>query len=196
MVGIAAWVVIVSVGMVGVWRYKLTPKAPGEAPASWPKGSIIPQAPGEATLIMLAHPKCSCTRASLSELSRLMADVHGRATAHVLFVKPDGVPAGWEATDTFRSAAAIPGVVVHVDDDGAEARRFGATVSGYVLAYNTDGTLIFHGGITGARGHEGDNAGRQRLTALLTAGIADRRDSPTFGCDLDSAESARSDRAN
>jgi hypothetical protein len=188
MIAIAAWLAVVLSGMVAVWRYKLTPTAPHEPPERWPTASLVAPTPGGATLVMVAHPKCSCTRASLAELSRLMTDVHGRATAHVLFVKPAGVPAGWEATDTMRMAAAIAGVAVHVDYDGVEARRFGATVSGYLLAYDASGRLIFHGGITGARGHEGDNGGRRRLVALLTTGTADRADSPTFGCDLEGAE--------
>jgi hypothetical protein len=174
--------------MTALWRYKLTPTAPGDPPPAWPAASLIPRAPGQATLVMLAHPKCSCTRASLAELSRLMTDAHGRAHAHVLFVKPAGVANGWERTDTWARAAAIPDVSVHVDDGGIEARRFGATVSGYMLAYDADGRLIFHGGITGARGHEGDNAGRRRLLALLTHETADRADSPAFGCELESAE--------
>ena len=56
------------------------------------------------------------------------------------------------------------------DDDGAEARRFGAETSGQTLLYDEHGALLFSGGITGARGHAGDNAGRASLVALLNRG--------------------------
>ena len=62
------------------------------------------------------------------------------------------------------------------DDDGAEARRFGAETSGQTLLYDARGALAFSGGITGARGHAGDNAGRASLRrADSIASQADRR---------------------
>jgi len=74
---------------------------------------------------------------------------------------------------------------VHVlrDEDGAEAARFGAATSGTVALYR-DGKLLFNGGITPARGHEGDSFGKERLVSLLTTGKADRNDAPVFGCSL------------
>ncbi len=53
------------------------------------------------------------------------------------------------------------------DADGREARHFGAATSGQTLLYDERGTLVFSGGITGARAHAGDNVGRQSLVALL-----------------------------
>ena len=73
--------------------------------------------------------------------------------------------------------------MVH-DASGVEAARFGAGTSGAVLLYSSDGTLLFAGGITPARGHQGDSFGRQRLLALLDGAAADRRDAPVFGCAL------------
>jgi hypothetical protein len=120
----------------------------------------------------------------VSELARLMAEVDGGLQARVLFLRPKGMEEGWERTDLWRRAAAIPGVRVAADPDGIEAARFGATVSGQVVAYDADGRLLFAGGVTGARGHEGDNAGRARLVALLRTGTADSRRSRVFGCSL------------
>ena len=39
----------------------------------------------------------------------------------------------------------------------------------------SEGALLFSGGITGARGHAGDNAGRARVLALLNDAKAERR---------------------
>jgi hypothetical protein len=56
--------------------------------------------------------------------------------------------------------------------------------SGAVLLYSSDGKLLFQGGITPARGHQGDSFGRQRILALLDGDAPDRRDAPVFGCAL------------
>src|SRR6185436_16026935 len=119
------------------------------------------------TLLMLAHPRCSCTAASLDELAEVLARTTTAPKTYVVFLKPEGVTSGWEQTDLWRRAAALPGVTAVVDDKGLEARRFGAETSGQTLLYDARGQLVFSGGITGARGHAGDNAGRAGLLALL-----------------------------
>jgi len=181
---LGVWLAAMLAGGAAVWRYELAPaEVSAELPARWPDGGAIVRVDGVATLVMLAHPRCPCTRASLAELARLVADTHGRVDAHVLVVRPAGAPEGWEDTDLRARAAAIPGVRVHTDIGGEEARRFGATASGHVVIYDPTGRLLFHGGITGARGHEGDNAGRSGASAAIARGLADQR-SPTFGCEL------------
>jgi hypothetical protein len=83
-------------------------------------------------------------------------------------------------SDLWHAAENIPGVRV-VRDDGTEARRFGARVSGQVLAYSGGGRLAFNGGITGSRGHEGDNAGRSAVEAML-GGRPHAATAFAFGC--------------
>lgn len=53
-------------------------------------------------------------------------------------------------------------------------RRFGAYTSGQVMLYDTDRRLAFNGGITGSRGHEGNNKGRQAITDWIDTGHAER----------------------
>lgn len=134
---------------------------------------------------MALHPACPCSRASVEELDRLLAHAQGLVTANVLFFKPRDVPDGWEQTDLWRKAASIPGVRVVRDDEGAEAERFRAVTSGQVVLYSAAGELLFSGGITPSRGHEGDNAGLSAVTALLTgAGAGALAETPVFGCSL------------
>jgi hypothetical protein len=133
---------------------------------------------------MLAHPRCSCTRASLNELAILMTRAAGRLSATVIFVRPDGTPPGWDDTDLRRTAAAIPGVHVLTDSAGLEASRFGAWTSGQVCYYDAAGRLAFSGGITAGRGHEGDNAGRSSLEARLAGYDSGPRHTAVFGCSL------------
>jgi hypothetical protein len=103
-----------------------------------------------------------------------------------VFVRPGrpGATIGWEKTDLWERAAAIPDVTVARDDDGHEAAQFGAETSGQTFLYAPDGELLFSGGTTGARGHPGDNAGRATLLAMLRQDIQDRRTTKVFGCAL------------
>jgi hypothetical protein len=167
-----------------LWRYKNTPGTLAKAPVDWPAEARLARSTERPTLVMLAHPHCPCTRATMGELARLMTDAGGRVDAHVLFLKPGEMADGWERTDLWRRAESIPGVSVVSDLDGREAARFGATVSGQVVLYDPAGRLLFRGGITGARGHEGDNAGRSQLAALIRTGSAAARESRVFGCSL------------
>jgi hypothetical protein len=77
----------------------------------------------------------------------------------VVFIIPDGVPAGWELGDLWNSATNIPGIRVIRDQGGRKAHRFDVEGSGHVLLYAPSGKLLFSGGITASRGGEGDNAG-------------------------------------
>jgi hypothetical protein len=182
--GGALWLFVISTGIGLLWNYESTPGVAAAAPERWPADSRIKRAPQRATLVMLAHPHCPCTRASIGELARLMTQAQGLVTAYVLFVKPPDFSAGWEQTDLLTSAAAIPGVIVVRDDEGIEASRFHAATSGQAVLYDAEGRLLFSGGITSARGHSGDNAGRTAIVSLLTTNEAEQKETPVFGCPL------------
>jgi hypothetical protein len=170
--------------MAVLFYYSNEPGPAATPPKHWPDSTRLHRESGLPTLLMFAHPHCPCTRASLGELAKIMRSCQGRVTSHVLMVLPQGMPEGWEKTDLWESAAAIPGVAVDCDFAGTEAKRFGAGTSGAVLLYNTTGELMFDGGITGARGHAGDNAGRSTIVSLLSEGRADRHRTFVFGCPL------------
>jgi hypothetical protein len=178
------WLIAVAGGMRGLWSYENTPGVAGDPPANWPAESSIPRAAGLPTIVVMGHPKCPCTRATIGELALLMARLHNQAKAIVVFVRPQGTPDGWDDTDLRRSAAEIPGVTVMTDLDEVEADRFNAQVSGQTMLYDTRGKLLFSGGITSARGHTGDNAGRSSIVSFVTVGTAENSRTPVFGCAL------------
>jgi hypothetical protein len=178
------WVLGVGRGFAVLTGHEHRPGLAADAPAQWPAGSRLERGAGRATLVMLVHPGCPCSRASIEELDRLMVSAGDLMTAYVLVLKPDGFADGWERTDLWRNAAAIPGVRVERDDGGDEAHLFGAATSGQVVVYDAAGTLMFSGGITGSRGHVGDNAGRHAIAALLSDHVSTRSESPVFGCSL------------
>jgi hypothetical protein len=178
------WLAAVGAGLGVLWRYDNEPGVGANAPARWPADSMFALAIGRPTLVVLAHPQCSCTRATLGEWAEALARANTRPKTYILFLKPEGFSDDWAQSDLWRTAAALPGVTVVRDDDGREARRFGAATSGQTLLYDSNGALLFSGGITGARAHAGDNAGRSSLVALLNHGQPDRTGTSVFGCPL------------
>lgn len=178
------WMGLVSFGVAKLLVYQYTPGESRQPPGRWPSQSGLARYPGRPTLVILAHPKCPCTAATLSELARIMAECGGRLTVHVLFLKPAGSGDDWNDTTTFRAAHALPGVQVGRDDAGRKARMFGAGTSGQALFYDTAGVLRFSGGITGSRGHAGDNAGHSAVVSLVNTGHAELTRTPIFGCSL------------
>jgi hypothetical protein len=132
---------------------------------------------------MWVHPRCPCTRASARELAELMARASDRVHATVLVATPVDAPADWTDTGVVAERAAIPGVEI-VRDRGDAQARFGATTSGEVRLYAPSGARLFAGGITSARGHEGDNEGRAAIEAFAFATSFVTSFTPTYGCSL------------
>jgi len=171
-------------GLSVLARYDNEPGPGASAPSTWPAGSALTREPGTPTLILLAHPHCSCSPASLAELAEVLARAATRARTYVLFLKPEGFAEQWVETDLWRQAASIPGVTPIRDDSGREAQRFGGATSGQTLLYDGSGVLRFSGGITGSRAHAGDNTGRRSLVALLNDRQPAGAETPVYGCPL------------
>ena len=189
-----AWTAGVAFGLRTILSYESKPGKIGAVPSKWPATSQIERLTNRPTLIMLAHPRCPCTRASVAELGQIMARLQGKVYAYVLFLHPAQSNAGWEDTGLQRSAAAIPGVEVRSDVDGVEARRFGAETSGHTLLFDRDGRLLFSGGITEFRGHAGDNTGERAIESLVNGQAPARTATSVFGCGL-ANRSQKEDRA-
>jgi hypothetical protein len=180
------WAIAVAIGMGVLIDYETRPGEAATAPQSWPESSIIHRDSARPQLVMFAHPRCPCTRASIGELALIMARTRDRLAVQVLFLKPDGFDGEWAKSDLWRIAGSIPGVKVAVDVDGEEAGRFGAKTSGQTMLYDAEGQLLFSGGITASRGHSGDNVGRSTVVSLLEEmGSGEKPEScSAYGCAL------------
>ena len=178
------WICLVGIGMSSLWKYQSTPGKATVPLLKWPAESMIQLNPKHPTLIMFAHPHCPCTRASISELALLIERCTGQVDARVLFSKPAKSTTRRERTALWSSVTTIPGVTVLCDHDGSEAARFQAKTSGYVLLFDSNGQLLFDGGITGSRGHIGDNAGRTAIESILSNGVTETKQTFVFGCPL------------
>lgn len=178
------WLLAVAGGLVVVARYDNGAGAPAAAGRRWPHESGLTPDQERPTLVMLAHPRCSCTRASLVELAEILARTGDRLRAYVVFAKPGRLEGDSAATALWEQASRIPGVSLIRDDEGREAAAFGTATSGQVLVYGPAGDLLFSGGTTPSRGHSGDNVGRQAILDLAARRRPAREQTPVFGCPL------------
>jgi hypothetical protein len=189
------WGTCVLVGSRMLLDYEKTPGARGTAPLRWPSNSRLLRPAGKFTLVMLMHPNCPCSRASLAELEGLMTQLQGKLAPFVLFSKPGASPTEIQSSELWQKAAAIPGTSVVYDDRAAEAEQFGAAVSGETLLYDPKGRLAFSGGLTISRGHRGVNPGVDAVLLKVGGDTSGPAYAPVFGCALHdpSAEALRKD---
>ena len=150
---IAVWLATAVSGLRIVWVYDNTPGVLARAPQRWPAASALTRTMGEPALVVLAHPQCPCTRASLGELAEVLARAPpSRRRRTCCSCARRRSPAGWEQTALWRPRSSLPG------RHRAARRRWrgGATVRRGDIrpdaALRRRGRCAFSGGITGARG--------------------------------------------
>ncbi len=185
----AAWCACVAYGFAQLARHELSPgeNAAQDRLAATPAESRPPDEGGRPALYLFAHPHCPCTRASLHELARIAA---GRADDLAIRVYVEELPElgqPHESSESWRIASAISGVQVELDRGGRIARSFGARTSGQAVLLDARGELQFAGGLTRARGHEGDSAGARAVLDLLAGRSSATRATPVYGCALEPA---------
>jgi hypothetical protein len=192
----SSWLVAVGIGLWVLFDYQMTPGAVSALPQHWPAGTTLPLDPEKPTLVMFVHPHCPCSRASLHELQMLVTHSGNQFRPIVVFTRPKGLPSDWTNTDLWKTASSTPGVTCFADDGARETRLFHAQVSGETLLYDSTGRLLFHGGITDSRGHEGDNPGRLAIESFLAGDALGLHETPVFGCRLQARNGSSSDRPN
>ena len=175
------WGGTVAAAYRAVRLFETTPGVDAAAPPRWPAGSAIRRADGEWSLVMLVHPRCSCSRASVQELQAVLEKSPAGVQPHIVVYRPSEFPAGWEKTEVVEAASRLRRARVTIDVDGREAARFGGFTSGQTLLYDDTGKLRFAGGITSLRGHAGLNRGRVDIIDIVNA-RAEAGAHPVFGC--------------
>ncbi|HEX2062347.1 MAG TPA: RedB protein [Thermoanaerobaculia bacterium] len=182
-IGVSAviWTGTIAATYRAVRAFESTPGLPANAPRSWPVGSAVPRTAGEWSLVMLVHPHCSCSRASVSELRAVLEKAPASVKTSVLVYRPSELAPGWEQTEVVRSASRLRRARVMIDRDGREAALFGGFTSGQTFLYDDRGRLRFAGGITSLRGHAGLNRGRTDIIDIAHA-RAGSGTHPVFGC--------------
>ena len=188
----AAWVVTVAAAVRSIRAFESTPGHAAAAPDRWPSSSAIAREPGTWTLVMLVHPHCSCSRASVAELEAIVEKAPRNVRTYVLAYRPHEFGEAWSRSDVWTAATRIPRVRVLTDVDAREAKRFGAFTSGQTFLFDPDGNRRYSGGITLLRGHAGLNSGRAEVIRLVTDGKGNGGKGPgahpVFGCAIVSKE--------
>ena len=194
------WLTLIAIGLGFLMRYANAPGDRGNPLIAWPVDSVVTRSKTRPTLLVFAHPKCPCTRATIDELAWVLARCETDVDCQVLFFHADGEDSDWAKTACWRKAAAIEGTTVLSDPQSRIASTFGVRTSGHVLLYSPSGELLFEGGITRARGHRGESMGRAKLLSVIRGDPNEtprQSDSDTqadstcvFGCPLHSPEVA------
>ena len=180
------WITAVVMGLAVLFKFETRPGASANASLQWPIETSLKQNSEKFSLVIFAHPRCSCSRATIGELERLMPTLKDKALVSIFFVQPEKQDLNWVKTALFERAQQIPGVQVFIDKNLKEARFFDAKTSGQTFFYNQQGQLLFSGGITPSRGHMGDSQGRE----LILKWVSDQTGptlgrTPVFGCALE-----------
>lgn len=197
---VAVWSCLVAGVVLAFAWYDVRPASSNAvAPAVFPTQTQIlsPVSNQPRTVVAIfVHPRCPCSRASLTELAHLIRNHPNDTEFHIIFFKPTTQSFDWVRSDNLYTKAlamanGAVNVTVSIDDDGKEAERFHADVSGFTVAYDQQGHLLFSGGITASRGHEGKNAGEEALRSAIehqqgqyTGVIAHSALAPVFGCGI------------
>jgi hypothetical protein len=173
-------------GLRASLRFDQTASKQSAVPLFWPSSSALKPPVGRPQLLVFVHPFCSCTNATIAELGKLSVRRVPSATApeiNILFMRP--AHSEWPRENAlWREAKKLPGARVIWDEGGREAAKFGARTSGFVALYNGQGRLVFRGGVTGSRGHQGENYGLDQLIASINSQKVANKSSLVFGCAL------------
>src|ERR1700730_2349140 len=180
----AFWILSLIIGFLILAQEEFTPIKASSRVALFPRSSALQLVSDKPTLLLFVKQPSPSTRASLHEWDVLLAQTQNRVSAIIVFTIPDGVPAGWEKGDLWNSALTMPGLRVIRDPGGREAHQFDVQGSGHVLLFASSGKLLFSGGITASRGHEGDNVGLTAIVSFILNGHAPVNHTPVYGCSL------------
>lgn len=172
------WLAVVAGGLFALMHYDATPAAAHIVTNRWPSSSSITPDDKRPMMIMAVHPQCSCTQATLHELERMLPRMDNKARIIVLLLGKTG--------NRYEDEVASMHIEYRHDPSGQEARKFGLTTSGEVAIYSPTGALLYTGGITGARAHEGDNSGEDAAIAAVTGEGDSKKQAPVYGCELSS----------
>ena len=132
------WLGSVALGMGLLMSYSFAAGASADAPAGWPAASKLQLAKDRPTLVLVAHPHCSCTRASIAELARLMTRLSGQLEGYMVFIKPEGLGDGWEVTDLWESACSSSA-------DMSPAPGISRSITNFFISYSLSGCTSARG---------------------------------------------------
>jgi len=181
---VTLWAVACFAGFGALWVYANTEGDLGQPNVGWDLPEQFHAHTTLPTLVVYAHPKCPCTRATFSELQRLQRDHRGDFVTRIIFFEPYHAPRTWRETDLWHQARNMTDTEAIADPGGMISQEAGARVSGTIALYSPREDVLFWGGITPSRAHEGESPGIISLRAILEGRSPLSRSSRVYGCSL------------
>ena len=128
---VIAWSVLVLLGYGCMVFYSTAPAKSAISLGAFPLESGLAKGRG-LTLITFLHPRCPCSKASVSELQELLAQSRfpSNLTVYAVVSQPPGCAAEFTKGDILDSLSSIKNVHLVVDKNDLESQRFGAKTSG------------------------------------------------------------------
>jgi hypothetical protein len=173
------WFLSLLVAFILLLKYSITP---GEAAiqSKWPVNSSLKRDESLPTLVIFLHADCPCSKASVSELEKIT----------VLFYKPQ-----FETDQSVKDSSLWKRLLdtranLLIDNDGVESKLFNSKTSGQTFLFSPEGSMIFSGGITESRGHEGESIGEDIILQYVNnrESIKNKLTAFVFGCSLPNPE--------
>ncbi len=149
----------------------------------WPN-TVAEHESRNATVAIFYHPHCPCTRATIRCFERLAASIDSKPRIIAYAFCPPTETDVWINSDTTQKLQSLSDTMVIVDRSGEVCRKFGVMASGHVLAFDTNGDLIFSGGLTASRGHESYSKSGAAFVAALNGSPQTPISWPVFGCTI------------
>lgn len=182
-----SWILILAIGVGAFAQFSYTPGQAADASTAWPSLSRLQPAENQPELLVFLHPKCACSHATLKDLGSILPEIGSRAKVRVIF-NDLGDPSLLEESHSYEMAKEMAsesgGIEIVKDPNGVESKLFGVKTSGQVFLYDEQAKLVFSGGLTPSRGHEGESQGAIAVMSWLNSKKIQWQTSNVFGCSM------------
>src|SRR5216117_3490416 len=146
------WLALIGGGDAWLLRYSFAAGKASTAPSTIPPSMASPVNSGRPQLLLALHPRCPCSRATVSELAKILSRAPNASDVTVLMYRPADEPDRW-LEGVLLDRCRRMNCRIRPDPDGRLAAALGSLTSGGVALYDANGQLRYQGGITAARGH-------------------------------------------
>jgi hypothetical protein len=179
------WLGLIGLGYSKLLHYSFAEGNSSQAPRHLPPALAHKSAVGtpRPQLILALHPRCPCSRATVRELAKILTQAPNAADVVVLSYLPRTSKEDWMNGVLLEECRHL-NCQIRPDVDGQVAASLGSLTSGTVALYDAKGRLRYRGGITAARGHEGDNMGAHAVVDILLGTRESFASMPVLGCPI------------
>ncbi|MCU0711848.1 MAG: hypothetical protein MUC43_07290 [Pirellula sp.] len=145
----------------------------------WPSTTKVSLGDSTQHLVVFVHPFCPCTRATLRNLDEALRDSDLKVS--VVQLRNEKLESSHAPISHIADLSRKNGWNLILDDNGVEARAFGAMTSGECMLFSSSGERLFIGGVTASRGHLGNNEGLDVLKGIVHRITTENRESAESG---------------